>query len=48
MFKTELSRTVTAIVATVLMSATCLAAAVGPAQPGAGRAAVAMAANFVA
>ena len=39
---------VAAIVATVLMSATCLTAAVGPAQPGAGKAAVAMAAKIVA
>ena len=42
------TNTLTAIVATVVMSATCLAAAVGPAQPGAGKAAAAMAAKFVA
>lgn len=48
MLKSDLSRTLTAVVATVLMSVTCLAAAVGPAQPEAGRAAVAMAAKFVA
>jgi NAD/NADP transhydrogenase alpha subunit len=38
MLKTDFARTVTAVVATVLMSVTCLA----------GRAAVAMAAKFVA
>ena len=48
MFKSDVSRTVTAIVATLLMSAACVAGAVGPAQPGAGKAAVAMAARFVA
>ena len=48
MLKPDWTRTLTAIVATVVMSATCLAAAIGPAQPDAGRAAVAMAAKFVA
>jgi hypothetical protein len=48
MLKSDIGRTVTAVLATVLMSVTCLAAAIGPAQPDAGRAAVAMAAKFVA
>lgn len=48
MFKTDWTRTAVAVIATVLMSATCLAGAIGPAQPGASKAAVAMAARFVA
>ncbi len=44
----DFTRTLTAVVATVVMSVVCLAGAVGPAQPGAGKAAVAMAAKFVA
>ncbi len=48
MAKNNLRHTVAAIIGTVLLSAACLAGAVGPAQPGAGKAAVAVAARFVA
>ena len=44
----DFTRSATAVVATILMSAACLAGAVGPAQPGAGKAAVAMAAKIIA
>ena len=44
----DLTRTATALVATILMSAACLAGAVGPAQPDAAKAAVAMAAKIIA
>jgi len=48
MFKTDIVRTVAAIACTVVMSATCVLGAVGPAQPGAAQAAVATAARVVA
>ena len=48
MAKTDLRHTVAAIIGTVLLSTACVVGAVGPAQPGAGKAAVAMAARFVA
>ena len=48
MFKQTFTQTLTAVVATVVLSATCLSAAVGPATHTGGRTAVAMAAKFVA
>ena len=48
MFKTDIVRTVSAIACTLVMSATCLVAAVGPAQAGTGKAAVAAATRLVA
>ena len=48
MFKSNWSTTVTTVLATAVMSATCLFAAVGPAQPGVGKTAVTMAAQIVA
>ena len=48
MFKRTFTQTLTAMFATVVLSATCLTAAIGPAQPDVGKAAVAMAAKFVA
>ena len=48
MFKSEIIRTVSAVACTLVMSATCLLGAVGPAQAGAGKAAVAAATRLVA
>jgi hypothetical protein len=48
MFKSDIVRTVSAIACTLVMSATCLIGAVGPAQAGAGKAAVAATTRLVA
>jgi hypothetical protein len=48
MFKSDLIRTVAAVACTIVFSATTVIAAVGPAQPEAGRSAVAMAARLTA
>ena len=49
MFKQSFTQTLTAVIATVVLSATCLTAAVGPATPlGAGKTAVTLAAQAAA
>lgn len=48
MAKTEIGRTIATIACTIVMSAACVLGAVGPAQTGAGHAAVAMAARLTA
>jgi len=48
MFKSDIVRTVSAIACTLVMSATCVLGAVGPAQAGASKAPVAATAPLVA
>ena len=48
MFKSDIIRTVSAIACTVVMSATCVLGAVGPAQAGPGKAGAAAATRLVA
>ena len=48
MSKSNLTQTLATVVATLLVSTACIVGAVGPAQPGAAKAAVAVAARLVA
>ena len=48
MFKSDIGRTVATVACTIVFSATCVLSAVGPAQAGSGKSAVALTARLTA